>query len=121
LIANNKNPEALKTQRVWINRRGKPLEKIDISWMVRAYRKKAGIEKQVTPHSFRRTLAVELIRNQCDFLSVKSILGHSKSETTLRYCALSGVDLKDALKKSHPRYEGEPDEDPTPKIECVFR
>jgi site-specific recombinase XerD len=45
------------------------------------------------------------IRNQCDFLAVKDILGHSKSETTLQYCALSGVELKDAFRKCHPRYD----------------
>lgn len=100
------------TDRLWVNRWGKPLEKADINRMVRLYAKKQGLGKQVTPHSFRRTLAVELIRNQCDFLSVKSILGHSKSETTLRYCVLSGVELKDALRESHPRYDGEADTKP---------
>jgi integrase/recombinase XerD len=115
LLAKNKQPLAVKTNRVWIGRRGIPLEKMDIGFMVRHYRKKAGIEKEVTPHSFRRTLAVELIRNECDFLAVKEILGHSKSETTLRYCALSGVDLREALRKCHPREADEP-EDVIPKI-----
>ncbi|HVU83760.1 MAG TPA: tyrosine-type recombinase/integrase [Puia sp.] len=104
---------------LWINKWGRPLLKADILWMVRKCRKKAGIEKQVTPHSFRRTLAVELIRNECDFLSVKSILGHSKSSTTLRYCALSGVDLKDAVKRCHPRYEFEGPEDVIPQIKSM--
>ena len=115
LIGKAKEPMAVKTNRLWISKRGKPLIAVEISWMVRHYRKKAGIEKQVTPHSFRRTLAVELIRNQCDFLAVKNILGHSRSETTLRYCALSGVDLQEAIKKCHPRYDDEP-EDARPQI-----
>ena len=116
LTAKCKEPMPVKTNRLWISKRGKPLQKMDITGMVRHYRKKAGIEKQVTPHSFRRTLAVELIRNECDFLSVKEILGHSKSETTLRYCALAGVDLKEAMKKSHPRFDEEETEDAKPKI-----
>ena len=75
----------IKTNRLWVNKWGRPLLKADILWMVRKCRKKAGIAKQVTPHSFRRTLAVELIRNECDFLSVKSILGHSNDcELTFR-------------------------------------
>ena len=119
LLDKDKKPEAIRTNRVWISKRGKPLGKMDIGGMVRHYRKKAGIEKEVTPHAFRRTLAVELIRNECDFLAVKEILGHSKSETTLRYCALSGVDLKEAHKKSHPREADEP-EDITPKIRSVI-
>jgi integrase/recombinase XerD len=114
-----KSSEGIKTQRVWVNKWGKPLVKGDILWMVRRSRKKAGITKQVTPHSFRRTLAVELIRNECDFLSVKTILGHSKSSTTLRYCALSGVELKEAVKKCHPRYEFQGPEDVIPQIKSI--
>jgi integrase/recombinase XerD len=115
------NKQGANTPRVWVNKWGRPLLKADILWMVRTCRKKAGIEKQVTPHSFRRTLAVELIRNECDFLSVKSILGHSKSSTTLRYCALSGVDLKDAVKRCHPRYEFQGPEDVIPEIKSMGR
>ena len=84
--------------------------------MVRYLRKKVGIKKQVTPHSFRRTLGVEMIRNGCDFLSVKEILGHARSRTTLRYLSLSGVYLKEALEKCHPRYEVDETEDVVPVI-----
>ena len=119
LLARDKTPQEVQTNRVWLSKRGKPLGSCEIGWMVRHYRQKAGIEKQVTPHSFRRTLAVELIRNECDFLTVKSIMGHSKSETTLRYCALTGVDLKDALKRCHPRFVSVEPEDATPKISGI--
>jgi len=116
----NRGPDTeTKTNRVWIGRRGEPLNKTGIGWMVRHYGKKAGIEKPVTPHAFRRTLAVQLIQNQADFLTVKDILGHSKTETPLRYCALSGVEQKDALRKSHPRFEAE-GVDATPNIQKVF-
>jgi len=95
------------------------LDKLGIGWMVKQYGKRAGIEKAVTPHAFRRTLAVQLIQNQADFLTVKDILGHSKSSTTLKYCALSGVELKDALRKCHPRFDAV-GVDATPHIAKVF-
>jgi len=101
----------LLTTRLWLNRYGKPLHKGDIVILVRKYRNKAGITKQVTAHSFRRTLAVELVRNECDFITVKNILGHSMSRTTLRYCALSVTELKNALSKCHPRHELEISDD----------
>jgi integrase/recombinase XerD len=119
LLEKDKQPKAVKTNRLWLNKFGGPLGKQVIVDMVKQYRKQAGITKQVTAHSFRRTLAVELIRNECDFLSVKNILGHSSSATTLRYCALSGVDLKDAMKKCHPRYGSEEVEDATPNIQSM--
>ena len=118
-LENVKEPDAVKTNRVWVNKYGKPLLKGDIVVLVRKYRNQTGITKQVTAHSFRRTLAVELIRNDCDFLSVKNILGHSLSRTTLKYCALSGVELKDALKKCHPRYDLEEPEDVIPQIKSM--
>jgi integrase/recombinase XerD len=114
-----KSQEPVKSNRLWLNKFGRPLVKQDIVYMVKRHREKAGITKQVTAHSFRRTLAVELIRNECDFLSVKNILGHSLSRTTLRYCALSGVELKEALKKCHPRYEVKELEDATPNIKSI--
>lgn len=112
-------PKTVKTNRLWVNKYGKPLRKGDIVVMVRKYRNQTWITKQVTAHSFRRTLAVELIRNECDFLSVKNILGHSLSRTTLKYCALSGVELKDALKKCHPRYDLQEPEDVIPQIKSI--
>jgi integrase/recombinase XerD len=119
LLAKDRHPGVLRTNRVWISKRGKPLGKMEIGWMVRHYRKQAGIEKQVTAHSFRRTLAVELIRNQCDFLVVKNILGHSRCATTLRYCALSGADRKDAMQKCHPRFDFVETVQEPPQIESV--
>ena len=115
----DRGKDTLKANRLWLNKYGRPLVKGDIVVMVRQYRNKAGITKQVTAHSFRRTLAVELIRNDCDFLSVKEILGHSLSRTTLKYCALSGVELKEALKKCHPRYDLEEPEDVIPQIKSI--
>jgi integrase/recombinase XerD len=106
-VVRHQDPLGVRTNRVWLGRKGNALGKLGIGWMVRQYGKRAGIGKAVTPHAFRRTLAVELIRNQCDFLAVKDILGHSKSETTLQYCALSGVELKSAFRKCHPRYDAE--------------
>ena len=109
------------TPKLWLNKHGKPLWKGDIVFMVAKYREKAGLPAHVTAHAFRRTLAVELIRNECDFLSVKNILGHSKSETTLRYCALAGVELQEAVKRCHPRYEFEGPEDVVPNIKGFGR
>jgi integrase/recombinase XerD len=90
---------------LWLNRRGLPLTKGDILFMVRYLRKKVGLQKQITPHSFRRTLGVEMIRNGADFLTVKDMLGHHSSHVTMRYLTLSGVDLTEALQKCHPRYD----------------
>lgn len=104
-----------KLDYLWLNHKGGHFVECDVIRTVRMIRLKVGLQKQITPHSFRRTLAVELIRNECDFLSVKEILGHSRNETTLRYCALSGVDLKEAVEKCHPRYGVIPD-DATPRI-----
>jgi integrase/recombinase XerD len=105
LVGKGRQKGATDSDALWLNRRGLPLTKGDILFMVRYLRKKVGLQKQITPHSFRRTLGVEMIRNGADFLTVKDMLGHRSSHVTMRYLTLSGVDLTEALQKCHPRYE----------------
>ena len=120
LAEKNKQAGGEVCNRLWLNRRGRPMVRQDIIFMVRYLRKKVGIQKQVSPHSFRRTVGVEMIRNGADFLAVKELLGHSRSQVTMRYLTLSGVDLTEALKKSHPRYDVDSPEDEMSKITRLY-
>lgn len=73
----------------------------DISKLFRTYRKKAGIEKKLTPHILRHTLATNLLFNGCPISHVKEILGHSDLQTTCKYYL--GVDKRKA-KEAHQQY-----------------
>ena len=65
------------------------------------YRKKARIDKKLTPHILRHTVATNLVFNGCPIVHVKEILGHERLDTTCRYYL--GVD-KELAKKAHDQY-----------------
>lgn len=54
----------------------------------------------VTPHTFRHTVATQLVRNpDVDIVTVATLLGHSRLDTTARYSQPSEVDLEQAVEK----------------------
>lgn len=53
--------------------------------------RRCGLEKAVSPHRLRHTLATSLLNHGADIMVVQSLLGHAKPETTLRYVSLSGT------------------------------
>lgn len=65
------------------------------------YRKKAFINKKLTPHILRHTVATNLIFNGCPIVHVKEILGHERLDTTCKYYL--GVD-KEKAKQAHKQY-----------------
>ena len=68
-----------------------------------AYAGKAGIDIQVTPHTFRRSCTTEMLRGGANMYHVKEMLGH-ESLDTLKHCArLTITDLKNTHRKCHPR------------------
>jgi integrase/recombinase XerD len=88
---------------LFIGRRGRRLCSRRINTMVKKYARTAGIEKDVTTHTFRRSCATEMIKNNANLMHVKELLGHSSLDTVQRYCSLTITDLKAAHKKCHPR------------------
>ncbi len=74
--------------------------------MVKAARR-AGIEKNVTPHALRRACATEMIRRNANPWHVKELLGHEDFRSLDVYAKLTILDLKAAHRKYHPRERGD--------------
>ena len=70
---------------------------------VRRHAQNAGMEISVTPHTFRRSCATELIRGGANIYHVKDLLGHESLETLRHYARLIIGDLKKTHRKCHPR------------------
>jgi site-specific recombinase XerD len=63
----------------------------------------AGIEINVTPHTFRRSCATELLRSGANMYHVKELLGHESLDTLKHYARLTITDLKKTHERCHPR------------------
>lgn len=71
--------------------------------VVHSAAKQAGIEKQVTCHSLRHSVATHLLKGGADIRHIQALLGHSSLASTERYTHVEISDLSKVLKRAHPR------------------
>tara|TARA_A100001015_G_scaffold73790_1_gene81874 strand:+ start:4220 stop:5119 length:900 start_codon:yes stop_codon:yes gene_type:complete len=88
---------------LFINRRGKNLTRNMIFIIVKDLAKKVGIDKNISPHTFRHSFATHLIEGGADLRAVQEMLGHESITTTEIYTHLDRNYLKEVVKKFHPR------------------
>jgi len=86
-------------------RPGKKLSVRNIQFMVKKYAKKAGIEKQISPHTLRHSFATEYYRQTKDLETLRMVLGHSSIMTTQIYVTLANIDVENGM-KSFKGFEG---------------
>ena len=81
------------------SKKGNKLSDRYIQFMVKRYSKKAGILKDVTPHTLRHSFATDFYKRTKDIEALRKILGHFDITTTQIYITLANLDVENALKQ----------------------
>ncbi len=87
---------------LFLNSFGQRLSTQGIANIIAEFRKEAGIERHITPHMLRHTVATLLLRNGADIRIVQEFLGHASIATTQRYTHITKEHLVQVLRQRHP-------------------
>lgn len=97
----NIKPEA--ENHVFLNRRGNKLTRVMIFLIIKDLAAKCGIQKNISPHTFRHSFATHLIEGGADLRAVQEMLGHESITTTEIYTHLDREFLQQTIVDFHPR------------------
>lgn len=90
---------------LFLNRRGKALTRAMIFTIVKQLAEKAGIRKNISPHTFRHSFATHLLANGADLRAIQQMLGHESITTTEVYTHIDKRHLTEVINRYHPRKE----------------
>ena len=88
---------------VFLNKRGNPISRVMVFLIIKDLAKKAGINKNISPHTFRHSFATHLIEGGADLRAVQEMLGHESITTTEIYTHLDRDYLRETIIQFHPR------------------
>ena len=91
------------TEQLFLTNRGRGFTRQGLWKMIKKYALLSGINKTITPHTFRHSFATHLIENGADLRAVQELLGHTDINTTQIYTQISNVKIREMYKTYHPR------------------
>jgi len=92
-------------QYVFLNRRGSKMTRVMVFYVVKECAAAAGIQKSISPHSFRHSFATHLVEGGADLKAVQDMLGHESITTTEIYTHMNAEYLKETIQLFHPRVQ----------------
>ncbi|MBO7442112.1 MAG: tyrosine recombinase XerD [Paludibacteraceae bacterium] len=91
---------------LFLSNRGKHISRITIFVLIKDLAEKAGITKNISPHTFRHSFATHLLEGGADLRSIQEMLGHESILTTEIYTHINVDHLRDQIMQYHPHCKG---------------
>ena len=88
---------------LFLNRRGSQLTRAMIFTIIKNLAVEIGLNKKISPHTFRHSFATHLLENGADLRSIQLMLGHESITTTEVYLHLDRTFLTEVVNMYHPR------------------
>ncbi|MBQ0057563.1 MAG: tyrosine recombinase XerD [Bacteroidales bacterium] len=88
---------------VFLNRFGRKLSRVMVFNIVKRYAVDAGVQKEISPHTFRHTFATHLLEGGANLRAIQMMLGHEQISTTEIYTKVDRQMLKEEILTYHPR------------------
>jgi integrase/recombinase XerD len=88
---------------LFLQNRGGRMDSGTLNRLVHQWAQAAGVKKHVTCHTFRHSVATHLLKGRADIRHIQALLGHASLATTQRYTHVEIQDLKDVIRRAHPR------------------
>ena len=88
---------------LFVNVNGDRMSRQGFWKIIKYYQKKAGIKKDITPHTLRHSFAAHLLENGADIHAIQEMLGHADISSTQVYAQIVKKQLKDVYNRAHPR------------------
>ncbi len=89
---------------LFLNRFGRALSRVAVFKLIKAYAVKAGITKEISPHTLRHSFATHLVENGADLRAVQEMLGHESILTTEIYTHIDTSTWQRDVLSHHPKY-----------------
>ena len=104
-IRSQLNPAKGMEDILFLNKRGSALSRVMVFYIIRDLARMAGINKAVSPHTFRHSFATHLVEGGADLRAVQEMLGHASITTTEIYTHLDRDFLRKTLEQFHPCFK----------------
>lgn len=88
---------------LFLNRRGRKLTRVMVFIIIKTLAEKIGLNKKISPHTFRHSFATHLIEGGADLRAIQDMLGHESITTTEIYLHMDREYLRETIMQFHPR------------------
>ncbi len=103
-VRNKLQPRKGQDNILFLNRRGSALSRVMVFYIIKEAAERAGIQKNIHPHTLRHSFATHLVEGGADLRAVQEMMGHESITTTEIYTHMDRNFLQQTLEKYHPRF-----------------